>query len=400
MASKLIFPYALNSSQQIRKIEQYTKFGFISQGKDLIDLSLGNCGCFPLGFKRQDIIDKVAAQMSEMPFCSGEFFTTNDAVLELSERLFEMSGGYRSVFALSGSDAVEGAIRLAQLYHLQKGNNRNKFLGFKKSYHGSTYLSSSISDATYMTDFFGKDERCVLSDYNLDDINSDLCAVVIETASWQNGLKDPGEEFWRSLRLRCSELDVVLIVDDIAMCGGKTGTFFGFTDIVRPDIFTMGKALSGGYFPLSATMVEHKIFDVIKDQVFCHGFTYSFSLSGIYSTLAYLDVIEREGIFQNYRYIEETSNNLFARLQNAGLIKSFNHHGLVYNLNLLSEKPVDTTFEQLLFNFGLNAGMWNEGGSGLLITIPLNADLDYIKQLESRLTEALINYRTLVTGSN
>lgn len=400
MTSKLIFPYAINSNPSIRKIEEYTKFGFISQGKELIDLSLGNCGCFPLGFKRQDIIDRVAAQMSEMPFCSGEFFTTNDAVLELSERLFQMSGGYRSIFALSGSDAIEGAVRLAQLYHLQKGNNRNKFLGFKKSYHGSTYLSSSISDATYMTDFFGKDQRCVLSDYNLDDITSDLCAVVIETSSWQNGLKDLGEDFWKALRLRCFELDVILIVDDIAMCGGKTGNFFGFTDIVRPDIFTMGKALTSGYFPLSATMIEHKVFDVIKDQVFCHGFTYSFSLSGIYSTLAYLDVIDQEGIFENYKSIEEISSGIFKRLEQAGLIKSFNHHGLVYNLNLLTEKPVDTTFEQLLFSHGLNAGMWNEGGSGLLITIPINADTEYMEQLESRLISALTNYRTLFTVSN
>jgi len=400
MTSKLIFPYAINSTQQIRKIEQYTKFGFYSQGKELIDLSLGNCGCFPLGFQRQDIIDTVNRQMSDMPFCSGEFFTTNDSVIELSERLFEISGGFRSVFALSGSDAIEGALRLAQLYHLQKGNNRNKFLGFVKSYHGSTYLSSSVSDATYMTNFFGKDERCVLSDYNLDDITSDLTAVVIETASWQNGLKDLGEEFWRNLRIRCSELDVVLIVDDIAMCGGKTGSFFGFKDLVRPDIFTMGKALTSGYFPLSATMVEHKIFDVIKDQVFCHGFTYSFSLSGIYSTLAYLNVIEREGIFENYKSIEKQSNDLFSRLESDRLIKSYNHHGLVYNLNLLTEKPVDTTFEQLLFSYGLNAGMWNEGGSGLLITIPLNADLEYLEQLESRLYQALVNYRTLFSGSN
>ncbi len=400
MTSKLIFPYALNSTQEIRQIEQYTKFGFISQGKDLIDLSLGNCGCFPLGFKRYDIVDRVSNQMKDMPFCSGEFFTTNNSVLELSERLYAMSGGYRSVFALSGSDAVEGALRLAQLYHIQKGNNRNKFLGFTKSYHGSTYLSSSVSDATYMTDFFGKDERCILSNYNLEDINSDLCAVVIETSSWQNGLKDPGEEFWKALRLRCSELDVVLIVDDIAMCGGKTGSFFGFKDLVRPDIFTMGKALTSGYFPLSATMVEHKIFDVIKDQVFCHGFTYSFSLSGIYSTLAYLDVIEREGIFNNFKTIEKDSNDIFTRLQNDNLIQSFNHHGLVYNLNLLSEKPVDTTFEQLLFSYGLNAGMWNEGGSGLLITIPLNADAEYMEQLETRLIAALTNYRTLFTSSN
>jgi acetylornithine/succinyldiaminopimelate/putrescine aminotransferase len=171
--------------------------------------------------------------MMAHPFTSGEFFATTPAVLELGNRLYDLSGGYRSIFALSGSDAVEGALRAAQLY-----NGRNKFLGFKKSYHGSTYLSSSVSDATYMTSVFGKDPRCVVSDYNLDLITDDLCAVVIETASWQNGLYNPGKEFWEGLRKTCTEKNIVLIVDDIAMCGGKTGTFFGWTGLAYSDTHT------------------------------------------------------------------------------------------------------------------------------------------------------------------
>ena len=394
--SKLIFPYATNSSQPVRNIKEYTEFGFIENGDKFLDLSLGNCGCFPLGFKRQDIIDRVTEQMKNMPFCSGEFYTTNPAVLELGERLYNMSGGYRSVFALSGSDAIEGAIRLAQLY-----NGRNKFLGFKKSYHGSTYMSSSISDATYMTDFFGKDPRCVVSDYNLDLITDDLCAVVIETASWQNGLYNPGKEFWAGLRKICTDKNIVLIVDDIAMCGGKTGTFFGWTGIVEPDIFTMGKALTSGYFPLSATLVNEKIFNVVKETVFCHGFSYSFSLSGIYSTLAYLDIIEKENIFDNYSKLLKWANKTFTRFKDEyNLIKEYNNHGLVFNLTLLSDKPVDASFEKFLYFYGISAGMWNEGGSGLLIVIPLTADSKWFEELEFRLIQALRDDRSTLPFTN
>jgi adenosylmethionine-8-amino-7-oxononanoate aminotransferase len=394
--SKLIFPYAINNSQPVRNITEYTEFGFIENKNKLLDLSLGNCGCFPLGFKRQDIIDRVAEQMKDISFCSGEFYTTNSAVLELSERLYKMSGGYRSVFALSGSDAIEGAIRLAQLY-----NGRNKFLGFKKSYHGSTYMSSSVSDATYMTNAFGKDPRCVLSDYNLDLITDDLCAVVIETASWQNGLYNPGKEFWDSLRKKCTDKNIVLIVDDIAMCGGKTGTFFGWTGIVEPDIFTMGKALTSGYFPLSATLVNEKVFNVVKELVFCHGFSYSFSLSGIYSTLAYLDVLEKEKIFDNYPKLLKCATEIFTRFKDEyKLITSYNNHGLVFNLTLLTDKPVDASFESFLYKHGISAGMWNEGGSGLLIVIPLTASSMWFEELEHRLIQALRDYRSTVTFSN
>lgn len=390
--SKLIFPYAVNSSQPIRNIAEYTEFGFLENGQELLDLSLGNCGCFPLGFKRHDIIDRVTEQMKDMSFCSGEFYTTNPAVLELSERLYNMSGGYRSVFSLSGSDAIEGALRLAQLY-----NGRNKFLGFRKSYHGSTYLSSSVSDATYMTDFFGKDPRCIVSDYNLDSITNDLCAVVIETSSWQNGLYNPGKEFWKGLREECTRKNIVLIVDDIAMCGGKTGSFFGWTGVVEPDIFTMGKALTGGYFPLSATMVSEKVFEVVKDTVFCHGFSYSFSLSGIYSTLAYLDVLEKEKILDNHNNLSNQAYYTFTRLKGIGLIKDFNNYGLVYNLRLENDKPVDSSFERFLYKYGINAGMWNEGGSGLLIIVPLTATPQWFTELSEKLTSALLDYSSIPT---
>lgn len=390
--TNIIFPYAINNAQPIRKIEEYTQYGFIDNGEEYLDLSLGACGCFPLGFKRKDIVDAVARRMADNPFCGGEFYTTNDAVLELTDRIYKMSGGYKSAFALSGSDAVEGALRLAQMY-----NGRNKFLGFYKSYHGSTYLSSSVSDATYMTDLFGKDPRCVISDYNLDSITDDLCAVVIETSSWQNGLYDPGAEFWKGLRDICTNKDIVLIVDDIALCGGKTGTFFGWMGKVRPDIFTMGKALTGGYFPLSAVCANQKIFDRVKYDVFVHGFSYSFSLSGIYSTLEYMDILEREQLLEDQPKLERWGKLMCQRFKASGLIKDFKNCGLLFNLVLPNEKPLDSTFERFLYRYGINAGMWNEGGSGLLFVVPLSADAMWFEDIEYRFLQALVDYRSIPT---
>jgi adenosylmethionine-8-amino-7-oxononanoate aminotransferase len=393
--SKLLFPYTQNSRQALRVIDRYTEYGFIDNGADLLDLSLGSCGCFPIGFKRTDIIDVVNDQMKNHPFTSGEFFATTPAVIELGERLYSMSGGYRSIFSLSGSDAIEGALRVAQLC-----NGRNKFLGFKKSYHGSTYLSSSVSDATYMTSVFGKDPRCVVSDYNLDLITDDLCAVVIETASWQNGLYNPGKEFWAGLRKKCTEKNIVLIVDDIAMCGGKTGTFFGWVGLVQPDIFTMGKGLSGGYFPLSATLIHDRIYDTMKDKLWVHGFSYSFSLSGIYSTLAYLDIIERENIFANFSKLEKWGKAVCNRFLEAKLITGYNNHGLVFNLELLQDKPLEEVFERFLYSYGISAGLWNEGGSGLLFIIPLTADAMWFEEFEFRMTQALIDYASTLASPN
>ena len=393
--TNIIFPYATNHSHPIRKIEQYTDYGFIENGEEYLDLSLGACGCFLLGFKRKDIVDAVAKRMADNPFCGGEFYITNDAVIELSNRIHDMSGGYKSAFALSGSDAVEGALRLAQLY-----NGRNKFLGFKKSYHGSTYLSSSVSDATYMTDKFGKDSRCVISDYNLDSITDDLCAVVVETAGWQNGLYDPGKDFWNGLREVCTRKDIVLIVDDIAMCGGKTGAFFGWKGRIEPDIFTMGKSLTGGYFPLSAVCANQKIFDKVKYEVFLHGFTYSFSLSGIYSALEYMNILAQEQLLDKQPSLERWAKLMCQRFIDRKLIKTFSNYGLLFNLVLPNEKPLDNTFEKYLYQYGINAGMWNEGGDGLLFVVPLTADAMWFEDIEFRFTQALHNYGSATTISN
>jgi putrescine aminotransferase len=395
MNTNIIFPYASNDVQPIRKIEQYTDYGFIENGEEYLDLSLGACGCFPLGFKRKDIINTVAERMSANPFCGGEFYITNDAVVELTDRIAIMSDGYKSAFALSGSDAVEGALRLAQMY-----NGRNKFLGFKKSYHGSTYLSSSVSDATYMTDLFGKDPRCVVSDYNLDMITDDLSAVIVETSSWQNGLYDPGVDFWEGLRAICTHKDIVLIVDDIALCGGKTGSFFGWTGKIRPDIFTMGKALTGGYFPLSAVCANQKIFDKVKYDVFVHGFSYSFSLSGIYSALAYLDVIESENLLEKQPQLEAWGKLMCERLKDRKLIKDYTNCGLLFNLVLPNEKSMDSTFERFLYQYGINAGMWNEGGTGVLFVIPLTAPAMWFEDIEYRFLQALTDYRSISALAN
>lgn len=390
--TNIIFPYSKNNQQPIRKIEEYTDYGFIENGNQYLDLSLGACGCFPLGFKRKDIIDSVSLRMINNPFCGGEFYTTNDAVLELTDRISKMSGGYKSAFALSGSDAIEGALRLAQMY-----NKKNKFLGFRKSYHGSTFLSSSVSDATYMTDIFGKDSRCIISDYNLEMITEDLCAVIVETASWQNGLYDPGENFWNGLREECTRKNIVLIVDDIAMCGGKTGSFFGWTGRITPDIFTMGKALTGGYFPLSAVCANQKIFDKIKYDVFVHGFSYSFNLSGIYSALEYMNILDREQLLINQPKLERWGKLMCQRFKDKELIKDYNNYGLLFNLVLLNEKPMDSTFERFLYQYGINAGMWNEGGTGVLFVIPLDAPSDWFEDIEYRFLQALTDYRSIST---
>jgi adenosylmethionine-8-amino-7-oxononanoate aminotransferase len=263
-------------------------------------------------------------------------------------------------------------------------------------------MTSSVSGSSYITDYYGRHNFCHTVNYNLvelenkiQSLDNNVSCIVIESCSWQSGLYDLGPEFFASLRKLCNKYNILLIVDDIAMCGGKTGSFFGFHKEAEPDIFCLGKGFTGGYYPLSACMVSPKVYEQTQHQMLMHGFTYSFSVSGIYSTLAYLNVLEKEHVLDNYDSVLLSAKTVFDNLKNKKLINNYKNYGLVFNLELNFSRSLNDRFEKVLYENGISAGMWNEGGSGLLIIIPLNADDEYFKQLSDRLTTALNNSSTL-----
>jgi adenosylmethionine-8-amino-7-oxononanoate aminotransferase len=332
--------------------------------------------------------------MSSLPFTSGEYMTTNNDILKLTERLFNLSNGYRSIFSLSGSDAIEGAIKVAAMYHISRGKKKSAVIGFENSYHGSTYLAASVSGADYITTKFGRQSDCYLTSYDITSIKSkiaeigseNISAIIAETCSWQDGLYDYGINFWKQVRQLCRDNDIVFILDDIAMCGGKTGSFFGFNPALEPDIFCLGKGFTGGFFPLSATLVSDRVFQTIKKDFLSHGFTYSFSMSGVYSAAAYMDVLENERILEGVPSIIEKTREHLDKLKEIGLITSYRNYGTFFCLQPTIHKD---NYENIFYEYGLNLGITNEGKDDLLLVIPLNADEEYFDMLIKRISLAL-----------
>lgn len=290
------------------------EFGNIIDGEKQIDNTLG-LSCFLLGFKRHDIIDHVCEQLKTRVYENAEkiFDIDNknylyDIAFELANRLYAVSGNYKSFFALSGSDANEGAVKLAAAYHKIKGNHhKKKILSFENSYHGSTFLNHNMGEALSSDPFYNleKYHNTVIIKKDTDLLNyhwEDVICVMIETASWADFFKPLPTNFWQHLQAIANEHDVLIILDDIFCGGGKSGRFFGWDkNIIKPNIFTMGKAVSGGYFPLSITLYDQQVSDILpKDFLWDHGFTHSFNSAGILSTLKYMDILEKEDILQRH----------------------------------------------------------------------------------------------------
>lgn len=377
---KQLFPFSKNNDIATKHIDSVIEYGFVNEaGAEILDLGLGSSGCFPLGFNRTDIIQSVCDKMKELPFNQSDFATTNKYVNQLSDKLSELSGGYNILYSLSGSDSVEGAIKIAQIYN----PNRKTIIGMPNSYHGSTYMSASVSGSTYLTDTFGKHEDCkVYTD--LSDIDSSVLAVIIETCSWQNGLIE--YPHWKELRERCTMFGVLLIVDDIAFCNGKTGTFFGWQKLdIKPDIFCVGKGITGGYFPLSACMLTDEVANVVRPQVLLHGFSYSFSMSGIFSALEFIRIVEEDQLLEKHQLIVDNGIDVANRLVDEGLIKGYRNFGVCFSLLLNDAIPDLWDKEALFYKHGLHMGVWNSYKDGILVMLPLNASASYFDTLYKKL---------------
>jgi adenosylmethionine-8-amino-7-oxononanoate aminotransferase len=288
---------------------KHWKFGMCRDGKKIVD-SMLHYGAFPLGYDDHGIIDKVCRKLKVCkPETGDNLFkafepTLNNPHIELSNKLYEMSKGYRSVYTLSGSDAIEVAIKLAFAYHEKQKNSKKKIVSFTDAYHGSTLLSLSCGDVGLEKAYHGmnpyQDVIKISPDMHEEVDWTDVACIVVETCTHYQTINPYGFEVWEKIKLVQQKHDVIVIIDDIFMGGGKTGNFFGFSQLpIHPDIFVMGKSITGGFFPLSVAMYSEKVNEQLNDALWLHGHTYSFCLSGVLSMLEYIKVLEETNYMNN-----------------------------------------------------------------------------------------------------
>jgi acetylornithine/succinyldiaminopimelate/putrescine aminotransferase len=169
-------------------------------------------------------------------------------------------------FTNSGTEATEGAMKLAKRY-----TGRTEIVAFDYSYHGSTQGSLSLMGDEYWRNAFRPLLPGIshLKFNNLADLNcitEKTACVVAETVQAENGVIKPSKEWILALRKKCDETGALLILDEIQVGFGRTGTLWGFEQYgIVPDILLLGKALGGG-LPLGAFIASKKMMDSFTDQ--------------------------------------------------------------------------------------------------------------------------------------
>ncbi len=245
---------------------------FGADGSEYIDL-IGGISVCNVGHRHPRVIEAIKAQLDQYLHIMVYGELVQSPQVKYAQLLTQhLPENLNSVFfTASGSEATEGAMKLAKRY-----SNRTQIISFKNSYHGSTQGALSVMGSEYWQQAF----RPLLPDvlqlkYNyLDDLQqiTEITACVIaETIQAEAGVNPPKNDWLKALRKRCDETGTLLVLDEIQCGFGRNGTLWAFEQFgVVPDILLLGKALGGG-MPLGAFIADKKIMDVLSyDPVLGH----------------------------------------------------------------------------------------------------------------------------------
>jgi putrescine aminotransferase len=279
----------LTYRKSVAEAEQYASIEWTGEGCYLEDIEgrryidcLGGFGIYSAGIRHPRIVEAVRQQLSRMPMSSQELLDPLRGVL--AELLGEIAPGnlQKCFFINNGTDAVEGAMKLARLYTEKSG-----FISTLRGFHGKSYGSLSLmGKAEFRIAFepllqdvyfveFGDADEVEWQLKKARDVGLDIAAVVAEPVQGEAGAIVPPEDYWPRLRAICDEYDVLLIADEVQTGLGRTGRLFGVDHWnVIPDIMCLGKALGGGVMPLSAFVSTPEIWKVLEQNPFLHSSTF------------------------------------------------------------------------------------------------------------------------------
>jgi len=313
-------------------------------GKRYIDLISG-IGVSNIGHRHPKVVqaikDQVDRHLHVMVY--GEYIqsTPNLLAKKLSDLLPKNLNC--SYFVNSGTEANEGALKLAKRF-----TGRTEIVSCRKSYHGSTHGSMSVSGNEVKKMAFRPllpDVRFV--DFNviedLKNITEHTACVIMETVQGDAGVRVPSKEYMKAVRERCDQTGALLILDEIQCGMGRTGSLFAFQkfDIV-PDILTVAKAFGGG-LPIGAFISSHeKMKCLTHDPMLGHITTFGGNPVCCASALATLQVIEDEKLLDQV----EAKGKLFEKYLRHERIKEIRRIGLLFAVDFDSAEIVSRIVEE------------------------------------------------------
>ncbi len=260
-----------------------------------IDLTSG-IACLACGHCHPAVTEAIVNQAKALPHASNLYYNTT--MVLLAQALARLSGGYKSFFTNSGAEANENMVKMARLWGHDKG--KYEVITFNKGFHGRTLaMCAATAQEKIQKGFDPLPTGFAYADFNDIEsvkaaINEKTVAVMIEPIQAEGGVIPADPAFLKALADLCKEKGLLLMMDEVQTGMGRTGTFFAWEQTeVKPDLFTLAKALGGG-LPLGAVLARPDIADLLKPGML--GTTFGGNPCACAAALAVINVIEKDGL--------------------------------------------------------------------------------------------------------
>ena len=365
-----------------------------TEGKEYIDLS-SQLICVNLGHRRQEIIDAITKALNEIDFVTTFFGITNPYIIEVSEKLAKLTPGDLNHFHFTsgGAEAVDSAVKLARFYWSRKGlAGKYKIISLYASYHGSAGVS------TYATGLgrgliqnpFGPvspgfihvpppySYRCMFGDvsdcgqtslYYLEEVikaegPESIGAFIAEPILGAGGIIEPPPGWWTGVSDICKRYDILLIVDEVMTGFARTGKMFASEHWnIKGDMMTMAKGIVNSALPFAAVALSDKVYEVLKDGLLMHGFTYSGHPIAAAASSAALDIYVRDNVVENAAKVgNHIKQRLEAEFVPLPCVAYADGRGVFQALELVTDKktkePIDQPTKDKLWQDLFDAGIF------------------------------------------
>lgn len=285
-----------------------------TDGQEYLDFGAG-IAVMGLGYSCDEVKNAVKEQMGKLPHISNLFY--NEPAISAGEKLLVVSQMDKVFFTNSGTEAIEGALKIAKRYAYNKGMAPDyEIIAMKHSFHGRSLGALSLTgNDHYQEPFAPLIPNIRFAEFNnLDSVKAlfsdKTCAVIMETIQGEGGIYPATEEFIKGVRALCDEHDALLMLDEIQCGMGRSGEMFAWQDYgVKPDVMTTAKALGNGT-PVGAFLACGKAATAMVPGD--HGTTYGGNPLVCAAANAVLDVFKEKNIVG---HVKEVGAYLYEKLE-------------------------------------------------------------------------------------
>ena len=316
---------------------------YAKDGKRYVDF-FGGLAVNALGYNHPYITEAIEKQIHRYLHLSNYF--AQDKVVELAERIISTTGYKRIFFTNSGTEAVEGAIKITRKWG-KRWPEKKKILNLSNSFHGRSMGALSLTDRPAYRD--GYEPFLPNTDYiefnNVADlqakVNSETLGVILEFIQGEGGINVISKDFVKALKTLQEKFGFLILADEIQAGVGRTGKFFGFMHYdIQPDLVVIAKAIGGG-LPLGAILGNEKVEEVLTYGA--HGSTFGGNPVACAAGCAVMEEIIDKGLMKQAGIIGEYLKSKATELQkqHPAIVKEVRGYGCMIGIDLFrSGQPV------------------------------------------------------------